>query len=272
MTTFDPQAIRDFEYAGWQRAAAHYVSTFAQATRGFIEKLLDVARVGSGMRVLDLACGPGVVATAAAERGALPVGLDFSSPMIALARADHPGIRFEEGDAEVLPFAEDAFDAVVSNFGVHHVPDPIQALCEAHRVLRPGGRLAFTAWAAPEENIAWRLLFDAIAAHGDMAVVKAPPSGGGFRQPEDSLRVLNAVGFTEAEARRVRREWCVATARDLLDGFRRGTARTAALIEAQHAAALPAIEAAITRSVAAYRRPDGFAIPIVAILASGVRS
>jgi ubiquinone/menaquinone biosynthesis C-methylase UbiE len=272
MTTFDPRAIRDFEHAGWQQAAVHYVSTFARTTRGFIEKLLNTARVGSGLSVLDLACGPGVVAAAAAERGALPVGLDFSSAMIALARADHPGIRFEEGDAEVLPFAEDAFDAVVSNFGVHHVADPIQAPCEAHRVIRPGGRLAFTAWAAPEENIAWRLLFDAIAAHGDMAAAKTPPSGGVLRQPEDLLRVLDAAGFIETKARRVRREWRVATARDLLDGFHRGTVRTAALIEAQPAAALPAIEDAIARGIATYRRPDGFAVPIVAILASGVRS
>lgn len=270
--TFDHRAIRDFEHAGWQRAASHYLSTFARATRGFIEELLDAAQVGSGMSVLDLACGPGAVAGAAAERGALPVGLDFSSAMIALARADHPGIRFEEGDAEALPFAEDAFDTVVSNFGVHHVVDPTRALCEAHRVLRPGGRLGFTAWAAPEENIAWRLLFDAIAAHGDMAAVKTPPSGGGLRQTEDLLRVLDAAGFTETGARPARREWSVATARDLLDGFRRGTVRTAALIEAQPAAALPAIEAAIARGAAPYRRPDGFAIPIVAILACGVRS
>ena len=105
-----------------------------------------------------------------------------------------------------------------------------------------------------------------------MAAVKAPPSGGGLRQPEDLLRVLDAAAFTETEARRVRREWSVATARDLLYGFRRGTVRTAALIEAQPAVALPAVEAAIERGTASYRRPDGFAIPIVGILAPGVRS
>src|SRR5271163_2855691 len=166
--TLDPKAVRDFEHAGWQRAAAHYTTTFARATRRFIDDLLDSARVGAGMRVLDLACGPGLVTSAAAERRALPVGLDFSSAMVALARADHPGIRFEEGDAEVLPFADETFDAVVANFGIHHVPDPIRALREARRVLRPGGRVAFTSWAAPAENIAWRLLFEAISTHGDL--------------------------------------------------------------------------------------------------------
>jgi cyclopropane fatty-acyl-phospholipid synthase-like methyltransferase len=75
--TFDPKTVRDFEHAGWQRAAAQYVTTFALATRGFIDDLLDAARVGAGMRVLDLACGPGLVASGAAKRGALPVGLDF---------------------------------------------------------------------------------------------------------------------------------------------------------------------------------------------------
>ena len=96
------------------------------------------------MRVLDLACGPGLVAAAAVGRRALPVGLDFSSAMIALARADHPGIRFEEGDAEVLPFADEAFDAVVANFGIHHVAEPNRTLTEARRGLGPGGRVAFT--------------------------------------------------------------------------------------------------------------------------------
>jgi ubiquinone/menaquinone biosynthesis C-methylase UbiE len=224
------------------------------------------------MRVLDLACGPGFVSAAVAERGAQPVGLDFSSAMIGLACAGHPSIRFEEGDAEALPFADGSFDAVIGNFGIHHVPDPVRALREAHRVLCSGGRAAFTAWTAPAENIAWRLLYDAISAYGDLGAANTPPPGGSLHLPEDLLRLLNAAGFAETKAKRVHREWRVAAARDLLEGFHRGTVRTAALIDAQPAAALPKIEAAIASDIATYRRPGGFAVPITAILGSGVRS
>src|SRR5215469_2938045 len=66
--TFDPQVVRDFEYAGWERAAAQYAATFARATQGFIDELLHAARVGAGMRALDLACGPGPVTAALAGR------------------------------------------------------------------------------------------------------------------------------------------------------------------------------------------------------------
>ncbi len=276
--SFDPQAVRAFEHAGWQQAAAHYAATFAHATAGFVDALLDAARIEPGARiestprVLDLACGSGVISAAVAGRGVPPVGLDFAAAMLDIARAAHPAIRFVEGDAEALPFADASFDAAVSNFGVHHFPDPVRALTEARRVLRPGGRIAFTSWAAPAENIAWRLLFDAIAAHGDPHAATTPPSGGGLRTPADLLRVLDAAGFAEAEAHRVSGEWRFAAAEDLLEGFRRGTVRTAALIEAQPIAALPAIEAAIAQSLEAFRRADGYAVPTVAILACGVRA
>jgi SAM-dependent methyltransferase len=119
--TFDPQVVRDFEYAGWERAAAQYAATFARATQGFIDELLHAACVGAGMRVLDLACGPGPVTAALDGRGAHPVGLDFSPAMLTLARGAHPSLQFEEGDAEASPFADRSFDAVVGNFGIHHV-------------------------------------------------------------------------------------------------------------------------------------------------------
>lgn len=269
--SFDREAVRAFEHAGWQRAAAAYEATFGRATRAFVEPLLDAAGVGPGTELLDLACGPGIVAGAARARGAMPTGIDFSSTMIALARVAHPEIRFEEADAEALPFGDGSFDAVVSNFGIHHMPDPVRALSEARRVLRRGGTIAFTTWAASAENVAWQLLANAIAAHGDPHAAETPPSGGGLGTPEDLLRILNAAGFAKPAALPVTGEWRLAAAGDLIEGFRRGTVRTAASIGAQPRAALPAIEAAVARAVAAHPRPGGFAVPIRAILGSGVR-
>lgn len=269
--SFDPEAVRAFEHAGWQRAAGEYAATFAQATQAFGEALLDAATPRPEGNLLDLCCGPGSLAAAAAGRGAISLGLDFSAAMLAEARAAHPGLSFREGDAEKLPFPDAAFDSVVSSFGIHHVPRPERALTEALRVLRPGGTIAFTTWAAPQENVAWRLLFDAIRLHGDIAAAKTPPSGGGLDEPAAVVRLLQAAGFTEASAEIVRREWRLAQPGELIDALRRGTVRTAALIDAQQPAALLAIDAEIARRAAAYRRDGWYRIPLAAILARGVK-
>lgn len=269
---FDPETVRAFEHAGWQGAAAEYDATFADATMPFAEALLDAAGVTAGTRVLDVCCGTGIVTAAAAARGAQPIGFDFSPAMLNQARQWHPELHFGEGDAEALPYSDQSLDAVVSNFGVHHVPRPEKALAEAWRVLRPGGRVADTTWAMPAENIAWRLLFDAIREHGDPNAAKTPPSGGNLGTIEAMLRLLCEGGFAEVRAEPVRREWRVRDPRDIIAALARGTVRTAALIAAQPAAARPAIEAAVVRAAEKYREGDGFAVPIVAILASGTKS
>ena len=267
----DPHGIRAFEHASWQRVAADYGDTFAAATRGFIAPLLDAAHVGAHTRVLDVCCGPGLVAAAAAARGAIAEGVDFSSAMLGIARIAQPRIEFSQGDAEALPYADGSFDAVVANFGVHHVPQPTAALAEMHRVLAPGGRAAFTVWPRPDTNVPWRLLFEAIQAHGAMNAAKGPPPSGSINSEETCRAALGAAGFHDANVRLVERAWRVASVRDILAAFRNGTARTAALIDAQDAAVLPAIEAHMAAQAERYRRGDELHIPIAAIVAAGVR-
>jgi len=269
--SFDPDTVRAFEHAGWEKAAGDYAATFARASGEFLDALLDAGRVGRETRVLDLCCGPGLAALAAAARGAAASGLDFSPKMLELARANGPALRFDQGDAEAIPLASASVDAVVANFGIHHVPRPERAAAEAFRVLRPGGRFAFTTWAVPSENIAWKLLFDAIRAVGDPDAAKTPPSGGNLGAPEAVLRLLDAAGFADAHAALVRREWRLARPQALLASLRRGTVRTAALIDAQPSSSLPAIEAEIARAALPYRHGDGYAIPIVAVLGVGVK-
>jgi ubiquinone/menaquinone biosynthesis C-methylase UbiE len=268
---FDPQGIRAFEHASWQRVAADYGGTFAAATRGFVEPLLDAARVGAETRVLDVCCGPGLVAAAAAARGARVAGLDFSSAMLAIARAAQPRVEFSQGDAEALPFADGSFDAAVANFGVHHAPHPTAALAEMHRVLVPAGRVAFTTWPRPDRNAPWQLLFDAIRAHGAMNVAKTPAPSGSINSEQDCAAALAEAGFREVDARLVEREWRMKSVHDLFAAFRNGTARTGALIDAQSASALPAIEAHMAAQAERYRYGHELRIPIAAIVAWGVR-
>src|SRR5690242_8069319 len=165
--SFEPEAIRAFEHAGWQRAASSYESSFAPATAPFVVPLLEAAEISAGQHVLDVACGPGVLAAAAARRGATAHALDFSAEMVGIARANHPELSVTEGDAENLPYPDGLFDAVLSSFGMHHVPRPELALAQCWRVLKAGGRVAFTVWATPEENTAWSLVLDAVDRCGN---------------------------------------------------------------------------------------------------------
>jgi SAM-dependent methyltransferase len=107
--------------------------------------IADAAGIRSGERVLDVACGTGVGACAAADRvgaGGAVVGLDPNEDMLAVARRKSRTIEWRSGRAEALPFATGSFDAVVSQFGLMFFEDRCAALREMMRVLKPGGRLA----------------------------------------------------------------------------------------------------------------------------------
>jgi len=268
---FDAAAVRAFEHARWQRAAARYDATFAHATQPFIGPLLDAVQVTGGTRLLDIACGPGLVASVAHQRGAAVRGLDFSPAMLAVARAREPSVGFDEGDAEALPYPDGTFDAAVANFGIHHVPRPVLALRETHRVLCPGGRVAFSFWAEPRENIAWELVLDAVARHGDLAAVQVPAPGGGFGTAGQCAAALEAAGFSGCTIRTVHATWQHRDAEALVAALCAGTARMAAVLDAQSPVAMHAIVYDVDRHAEAYRNSAGIGVPIAAFIVCGDR-
>ena len=120
----------------------------------------DSAGIRAGQRVLDVACGTGVLAREAADRvaasgsvaGGSVVGLDRNEGMLAMARRIAPAIEWQAGRAEQLPFPDGSFDAVVSQFGLMFFDDRAQAVREMRRVLKPGSRLAVAVWDALENS------------------------------------------------------------------------------------------------------------------------
>jgi SAM-dependent methyltransferase len=113
--------------------------------------LCEVARVQRGDRVLDVACGTGALALAALARvgpEGKVAGLDANAGMLSVARRNSASIAWREGRAEALPFADEEFTVVASQFGIMFFEDRVQALREMMRVLRPGGRLAVAVWDA----------------------------------------------------------------------------------------------------------------------------
>ena len=251
-------SVREFEYAGWRVAAATY-DGFAGATALFVEPLLDAARVRPNMRLLDIACGPGVASARAAALGARVTGADFSPEMIGEAQRRHPEIVFKAADAEQLPFADASFDAVVSNFGIHHVEWPERAIADARRVLAPGGTFAFTFWAAPQENTAWRLIFDAIAKYGHTNV-PMPAGNDAHATRENFSRLVTEAGFAAPRAELIARDWELPAGTDLVSVFESGTVRMATLLRGQ-GDALPAIRRAVAEATRAYQRRDIIALP-----------
>jgi len=140
-------------------------------------KLVKFAQVAPGQRVLDVGCGTGVVAVTAARRGAKVTGLDLSPDLLERARKNASiaavDVDFTEGDAEALPYPDASFDVVLSQFGHMFAPRPVVAAQEMLRVLKTGGRAAFSTW--PPELFTGRQ-FSFVASY-------LPPPPPGAEQP-----------------------------------------------------------------------------------------
>lgn len=149
--SIDYAAITERQKGTWSEGDFNVLALAVMAASDAVVAAVDVH---GGERVLDIACGSGNAAIAAARRSAEVSGIDYVPALVERAKkraaAEGTSIDFREGDAQALPFADGSFDVVLSVFGVMFAPDQQKSANEVLRVLRPGGRFAITSW-MPEE-------------------------------------------------------------------------------------------------------------------------
>lgn len=180
----------------------HFVPAFFQQWAPVVAR---AAGVTSGERVLDVACGTGVLACAAAgvvgPSGEV-VGLDVGEDMLAVARRKPASVRWVAGRAESLPFPDASFDAVVSQFGFMFFDDRAGALREMMRVLRPGGRLAVAVCDAIDHSPGYAVLAELLHRLFGPDVADAFRAPFACGDPAQLHAYCDAVGLDDAQVTR----------------------------------------------------------------------
>ncbi|MEO0632637.1 MAG: methyltransferase domain-containing protein [Pseudomonadota bacterium] len=230
--------------------AKSYAQVFAKAADMVVPTLVNAVEACSGTEALDLCCGHGNVTAGLVKAGASVTGLDFSPTMLEMARSAVPEAKFVEGDAMALDFEDGTFDMVTIGFGIPHVPDPPRVFAEARRVLRPGGRLAFSVWCGPEVDTALGYVFGAIGKYGAPDIVLPPgPGANDYANPEHAFPALLKAGFAKIHQSTVASEWVVDDPGAPYDFFLEGTARGGALLRPQPPDNAAAIRKAVVSKV-----------------------
>lgn len=269
----EPDAFRKFEHSGWETLGGTYEDHFGRVTLQAVSPTLVAAGIVTGMKVLDVCCGPGRIAAGAVARGAKVTGIDLSARFLEIAGSNAVGAEFVEGDAQNMAFDSDSFDAVICGFGLMHLPDPAEGLAEMRRVLRTGGRFATSAWKPPSEGNGYGLMMSAIQQHGDLSV-KLPHAGDAFQfgTPEKMARAIEEAGFTQVTVEEVELVFECNDPRALIDGALQSAVRTRALLQAQTAKTLESIQNTVAEGMQAFSMPGGgFKVPMPIVVGAGVK-
>lgn len=247
-----------------------YDSRFVPALFGpWGRRVCELADVGPGHQVLDVACGTGALALAAAERiGAegRVVGLDPNPEMLAVARRKSSRVEWHDGRAEEIPFRDGSFDRVVSQFGFMFFEDPARALRQMARVLRTGGRLVVAVCDALDHSPGYAVLTELLQR------LFGPEPAQAFRAPfalgdRDRLAGIAAAAGLRAEVRRVEGSVRFDSIEDLVASERACAWTLGGVLDDEQFARL---SAAAAESLAPFAGADGrvsFGMPALCVVA-----
>ena len=277
----DPEAYRAETRARWEEAAAGWArdrAAFMADTMDVSRWMLDAARLQPGHTVLELAAGPGDTGLLAAELvapGGKAIITDHAEAMVEVARArarevGAANVEIRPMEAEWIDLPAASLDAVLCRWGYMLLADPEAGLREARRVLRPGGRIALSAWDGPERNPWIALMGKAMVQRG--LFEPDPPDAPGplaFGKPGRIEELLDAAGFDDIVVEPLEFDFHAPSLDEWWERSLRASARFSSVVVGLSPAEHYALREDVDAAYAPFVRDDGsVAIPARALVAA----
>jgi ubiquinone/menaquinone biosynthesis C-methylase UbiE len=269
----EPALQRRVQRYGWDKASIYYEAFWQEQLRPAQDLLLEMASLQPGEKVLDIACGTGLVSFRALKQigdGSL-LGTDISEKMVAMAagqaaRNNEPRARFERMDAEELLLDDGSFDVALCALGLMYMPAPLKAMEEMNRVLKPGGRVITAVW-GQRNHCGWADIFEIVDRHVSSEVC---PMFFNLGNPKMLELNLEAAGFTQLITRRIHTVLQYKDSREALGAaFDGGPVALAYnkftdLVKEQ-------VHADYLASIEPYKKGAGYEVPGEFVVAKGIR-
>ena len=259
------------QHSGWQLGGdaplaydTYIVNVFMQ---DYSRRLVETAAIEPGGRVLDVACGTGVVTRLAAEQAGSEgqvVGFDLNAGMLSRASAsveNGPDIAWHEGSVTDMPFAEASFDVVLCQQGLQFFPDKAAALADIHGVLAPGGRLLVSVWRSLDRCPWQRAVASAVERHVGSKPAEQLRAAFSLGEAETLRQVIVASGFLDVEIRVETETIRHSSLEEFVPGYLSATP-VAGAVAGLDMEIQTAIVADVRGALAAHSVDDGLAAPI----------
>jgi SAM-dependent methyltransferase len=276
-TTFDSAAYKETTREQWQDAAGawhRWDPVFDRWLGEATQLMLDLAQVGEGTRVLDIAAGSGGQSLEAARRGAVVLATDISSNILdeaaAAARAAGlAGVATRVMDGESLDVEPGSFDAAISRLGLMYLPDKLGALAAAREALRVGGRYAAIVFSEPERNRFFSVPISIIRRNAEL-----PPPGPGLPGPFSATNLaelLEEAGFREVQVQRLDAPLRLASAAECTQLERESFGALHQMLAKLDQPAREATWAEIEAALEEFESADGFTGPCELLVGAGTK-